>query len=155
MTFIRENLPDPETYFTNLGHKITGKGKRFRTTCGIHNGDGLNLSVLRGSGAFNCFACGAHGGDVLAYEMQRTGADFVTSAKALGAWRDDGKTDPHQKPSPLTPRQALEILQFETMLVCIELTRYAKGEIPNEHDAERVRIAAGRIWNVQRIFQNE
>lgn len=153
MTFLRENLPTPAEYFSSRGHKLFGKGKNFRTNCSLHDGSGQTLSVLRDSGAFYCFSCGAKGGDVLTYEMQLTGADFVTSAKALGAWVEDGKPDTHHKPTPITARQALDVVQQETMIVAIALTNYSNGKPIDAIEAERLRVAAGRIWNVQRSFQ--
>ncbi len=36
--------------------------------------------------AFSCMACDAHGGDVLAFQMQRHGQRFVDAARELGAW---------------------------------------------------------------------
>jgi hypothetical protein len=44
------------------------------------------LRVFFESGAFRCMACGARGGDVLAFFMQRHGVPFIAAAKALGAW---------------------------------------------------------------------
>jgi hypothetical protein len=39
------------------------------------------------TGAFYCMVCGAHGGDVLAFHMQRHGRlRFIDAARALGAW---------------------------------------------------------------------
>lgn len=37
-------------------------------------------------GHFCCFSCGAKGGDVLAFVMQRDGLDFKRAAQSLGAW---------------------------------------------------------------------
>jgi len=33
-------------------------------------------------------ACGAKGGDILAFHMERYGFNFVEAVKALGAWED-------------------------------------------------------------------
>jgi hypothetical protein len=41
------------------------------------------------TGGFRCMACGAHGGDVLAFHMQRYGLAFIEAAKALGAWEGE------------------------------------------------------------------
>jgi len=152
MTLIRQNLPSAEEYFKARGHKVTNHGKGFRTNCGIHNGTGQNLSV-RDDGAFYCFKCGAKGGDLISYEMLLTGADFVTSAKSLGAWIEDGNTNHHHKPTPITAQQALDILQMESLIVAIALTDYSNGQPISSIDAERLRVAAGRIWNLQRTFK--
>jgi hypothetical protein len=55
--------------------------------CVFHEDGHASLSIHRERGAFRCFACGARGGGVLAFEMLRSGADFKSAARALGAWR--------------------------------------------------------------------
>ena len=55
--------------------------------CVFHEDGHASLSIHRERGAFRCFACGARGGDVLAFEMLRSGANFKSAARALGAWR--------------------------------------------------------------------
>src|SRR5215471_5374099 len=40
------------------------------------------------TGGFNCFGCGAKGGDVLAFLRQRYRLGFKAAAQQLGAWRD-------------------------------------------------------------------
>jgi hypothetical protein len=55
--------------------------------CVFHEEGHASLSIHRERGAFRCFACGARGGDVLAFEMLRSGADFKSAARALDAWR--------------------------------------------------------------------
>lgn len=154
MSFDKNKLPDPVTYFENSGHKLIGRGKHFRTKCLIHNGDSPDsLSVIRDSGAFHCFACGASGGDVLAYEMQTSNADFVTATKALGAWVDDGQPAKTYKASPIPARDALAILALEATLIAIEGARMAKGFAPDEPTKNRLLLAAGRINQVRGIYQ--
>jgi len=55
--------------------------------CVFHEDGHASLSIHRERGAFRCFACDARGGDVLAFEMLRSGADFKSAARTLGAWR--------------------------------------------------------------------
>ena len=98
-------------------------------------------------------ACGESGGDVLAYEMKRTGADFVTAAKSLGAWIDDGKPIAPARPSPLSPRQALSVLAFEAYLVAVAGSNIAKGVKLTEADLVRVRVAAERLHRIAGVFQ--
>ena len=69
MTFIRENLPDPVTYFENEGLKLTGKSKWRTTACNFHGGSD-SMRINTESGGFCCMNCGFKGGDVLAYHMQ-------------------------------------------------------------------------------------
>jgi DNA primase len=44
------------------------------------------LSVHIDSGAFKCFACGAKGGDVLAFHRLLNGSSFVEAVTDLDAW---------------------------------------------------------------------
>jgi CHC2 zinc finger len=55
--------------------------------CVFHEDGHASLSIHRQRGAFRCFACNARGGDVLAFEILRSGVDFKSAARALGAWR--------------------------------------------------------------------
>jgi hypothetical protein len=152
--FIRENLPDPASYFENRGQVIHNtRGKRFRTNCAIHGGDGITLSVLREEGGFFCFSCQAKGGDVVSYEMQAEGSDFVTAAKALGVWVDDGRAPVQQKPSPLTPRQALSVLAFESTLTAVAAGNISNGVHLSEVDLTRLLTAARRINLIAEAFQ--
>lgn len=155
MTFDRNQLPDPVSYFQNSGHKLIGRGKHFRTMCCIHDGDSPDsLSVMRDSGAFHCFVCGASGGNVLDHHMQVTGADFVTSAKALGAWVDDGgQPGKTYKASPIPPRDALAILAFESMLVAVAAGNIAYGTKLTDEDRHRCQTAAGRINQIRELYQ--
>ena len=91
MGFNRDALPEPLGYFEAQGLQFRERRGRWRTTrCDFHGGsDSLRVNVQ--TGAFVCMSCGASGGDVLAFEMQLTGTDFVSAAKTLGAWIEDGK----------------------------------------------------------------
>jgi DNA primase len=42
--------------------------------------------VNRDSGAYKCFSCGAHGGDVFAFLMQRDGLEFRDALDVLAEW---------------------------------------------------------------------
>ena len=146
MGFERHLLPDPATYFESNGLKLTGPSSaKWKTTkCDFHDGsDSMRVNVQ--SGAWKCMNCGEGGGDVLAYEMKLTGAEFVEAAKAIGAWVDDGKAPVNQKPTPLPPRAALSVMGHEATLVAIEAARIAKGVVPTKDDLDRLLLAAGRI----------
>ena len=116
MGFDRTLLPDPPTFYENTGLRLAGRGKWRTTACAFHDGsDSMRINLQ--TGAFVCMAgCGARGGDVLAYHMALTGLEFVEAAKALGAWRADGTAAP-ARPAPLSPRAALEVLQFEAIFM--------------------------------------
>ena len=152
MSFDRRNLPDATAFYEERGLKLTGRGKWRTTSCTFHGGsDSMRINVE--SGAFVCMAgCGARGGDVLAYHMATTGDEFIEAAKALGCWIDDGQPSTQHKPSALSPRQALELLAAECLLVAIAGANVAHGVLLNEADRRRVLQAAGRIENIARLF---
>lgn len=152
MSFDRTRLPDAAEYFTGQGLRLEGKGKWRTTRCVFHGGsDSMRINLA--SGGWCCMACDAKGGDVLAYHMQATGADFVTSAKALGAWVDDGRPVPDQRPAPLPARQALQVLAFESTLVAVAAGNVAKGLALSADDLARLTLAAGRINRLAEAYQ--
>jgi hypothetical protein len=154
MTFDRNLLPDPTAYFENQGLKLTGPSRaKWKTTqCKFHGGSD-SMRVNTSTGAYSCMAgCGASGGDVLAYEIAATGADFVAAAKAIGAWVDDGKPYTPQKPTPLSPRAALSAMAFESTLIAIAAGNIAKGVTLTDADRSRLMLAAGRINRMVEVF---
>jgi hypothetical protein len=152
MTFQRDNLPEPLGYFESHGLVLKGPGKWKTTSCTFHGGsDSMRMNT--GNGAWVCMSCGAKGGDVLAYEMQFTGADFVDACKAVGAWVDDGRVPAQHKPSPLTPRQALSVLAFESTLAAVAAGNAARGIALSGADLARLMTAVGRINMIAEAFQ--
>jgi hypothetical protein len=152
MTFERDRLPDPVSYFEGVGLTLRGPGKWKTTECRFHGGSD-SMRVNTGSGAWVCMACGAKGGDVLAYEMQSTGTEFVRAAQELGAWVDDGRPPPTTKPAALPPRAALSALAHETSLIYMEFCRMAKGITPTPDDVARMGQAAGTIQLIAGDYQ--
>ena len=146
MPFDRNLLPDPTAYFENQGLKLTGPRKaKWRTTvCNFHGGSD-SLRVNTATGAWVCMSCGEKGGDVLAYELAATGADFVDAAKAVGAWVDDGKPYTLPRPTPLSPRAALSAMAFEATLTAIAAGNIAEGVLLTDADRARLMAAASRI----------
>lgn len=152
MGFDRRNLPDAVGYYESEGLKLTGRGKWRTTECKFHGGSD-SMRINTDCGAFACMAgCGARGGDVLAYHMAQHGLEFVEAAKALGAWIDDGRQAPQHKPSPLSPRQALEVLAVEANLVAIAAANVAHGAVLSRVDLSRVLTASGRITRLVEVF---
>ena len=151
MGFDRTLLPDPATFYEETGLRLAGRGKWRTTGCVFHDSsDSMRINLQ--TGAFVCMAgCGAKGGDVLAYHMALTGMEFVEAAKALGAWRFDGNTAP-ARPTPLSPRAALEVLKFEAMVVAVAGGNVARGVTLSDPDRSRVMQAAGRINHVAGMF---
>ena len=84
--FTRERLPNPGEYFREQGLKLSGGGEWKNAVCPFHDDRAPSLRVRLDTGGFRCMACGAHGGDVLSFHMQRHGLRFIEAAKALGAW---------------------------------------------------------------------
>ena len=153
MTFDRNLLPDPVSYFENQGLALKGprSAKWKTTTCNFHGGsDSMRVNVA--SGAWVCMSCGEKGGDVLAYEIAVGGADFIAAAKAIGAWVDDGKPYKPQKPTPLSPRAALSAMAFEATLTAIAAGNITKGVLLTDADRSRLMTAAGRINRMMEVF---
>jgi hypothetical protein len=85
--FDREALPAPVYYYTEIERlRLEGRGTWRSTLCCFHHESRPSLRVNVDTGAFRCMACGANGGDVLAFYRLRYGAGFIEAAKGLGAW---------------------------------------------------------------------
>ncbi len=90
--FCKELLPMPVAVLARIGikPKAANSAGYWQVRCPLHK-DGMernaSLSIHQVNGNFRCFACGAHGGDVLALWMQLTGKSFKDAAQDLGAWR--------------------------------------------------------------------
>jgi hypothetical protein len=89
--FKKASLPMPVAVLARIG--ISPKGANsagyWQVRCPFHKGGeekNSSLSMHQVNGNFRCFACGAHGGDVLAFWMQHTGQSFKQAAQDLGAW---------------------------------------------------------------------
>jgi hypothetical protein len=144
MSFDRERMPDPVSYFEGEGLKLSGPGKWKTTGCTFHGGsDSMRINVA--SGAWVCMSCSAKGGDVLSYHMQAHGLEFIDAAKALGCWVDDGKPQRPHKPAPLPPRAALQVIAFEATLAAVGAGNVARGVTLTDADRVRLFTAAGRI----------
>ena len=154
MTFDRNLLPDPATYFENQGLSLKGprSAKWKTTTCNFHGGsDSMRVNVA--TGAWVCMSCGEKGGDVLAYEIKDSGRVFVEAAKALGCWVDDGRPQVQNKPTPLSPRLALSVLAFESTLTAVAADNLAYGVALTDADRARLRLAANRMNRLAEAFE--
>jgi hypothetical protein len=154
MSFDRNQLPDPAAYFENQGLTLKGPGraKWKTTTCNFHGGAD-SMRVNTESGAWVCMSCGEKGGDVLAYEIKVSGAEFQDAAKSIGAWVDDRKPQQVYKPTPLSPRHALAVLAFESTLTAIAAANVAHGYALTQIDLDRLLTAASRINRLVEAFQ--
>jgi hypothetical protein len=86
--FNREALPSPLDYYrTQFPHlpKYTDR-QWIKVPCCFHDDENPSLSINLNSGGFHCFACGAKGGDVVAFHMLRLGMPFAATVTFFGAW---------------------------------------------------------------------
>jgi hypothetical protein len=150
--FQRNRLPDPISYYESRGLTLMGKGKWRTTSCSFHGGSD-SMRINTGEGGWVCMSCGVKGGDILAYEMQVTGTEFPEVCKALGAWVGDDHISIQYKACPLTPRQALTVLAFESTLVAVAAGNAANGVALTDTDISRLFTAAGRINKIAEAFQ--
>ena len=153
MTFHRDQLPAPAAYFEAQGYKLAGpKSAKWKTTrCDFHGGsDSMRVNIA--SGGWCCMACNAKGGDVLAHYMAERGVDFVTAAKALGAWQDDGQPAGPSRPRQLPAASAIEVLQFEVTLTAVAAGNLAHGVQLTDTDRTRLLLAAQRITGILENF---
>lgn len=104
------------------------------------------------SGAWVCMSCGQKGGDVLAYEMKVTGADFVDAARALGAWTHDGRTPAPATPKAFSARDALSVLASEANLAAVAASIVANGKQLTPDDLARLQTAAQRINLIRETY---
>ena len=87
-SFARDRLPAVADYYRPLfGELRFNAGGWAQVRCAFHQDRHASLSIHSERGAFRCFGCDARGGDLLAFEMLRSGMGFKDAAKALGAWR--------------------------------------------------------------------
>ena len=149
--FKKEQLPDALGYFESQGLALTGRGNWRTTECRFHEGsDSMRINTT--SGAWVCMACNAKGGDVLAYHMAANCLDFVSAAKDLGAWQDDGKPSRNYRPKPIPAGQAISVLAFESHLTAIAASTLAHGRPLTDIDRSRLLVAAGRIQHIAQVY---
>ena len=149
--FKRDRLPDPVSFFDAEGVPLTGPGQWKTGPCHFHGGsDSLRVNVQ--SGGWCCMACGAKGGDVLAYHMAAHEMDFIKAAQALGAWHEDGKPNGLHRPKPLPAGDALRVLAFESLLTAVAAGNIAHGVQLTDTDRARLMVASKRITTIQEAF---
>jgi hypothetical protein len=154
MSFDRNQLPDPTAYFESTGLKLIGPTRaKWKTTACMFHGGRSTMRVNSQSGAWVCMSCGAKGGDVLSYEMQLNGKEFVQAAKDLGAWTGPDQPHTHHRPAPLPPRAALEVLAAECNLMAIATVAVARGRPLSEADVQRLLLAANRVIHLAEAYK--
>lgn len=87
--FLRSLLPTSINYYEHQGIKLKGTGAWRDAICPFHADKTPSLRINVERGAYRCMACGARGGDVLAFHMHLHSLSFVEACKALGAWKEN------------------------------------------------------------------
>lgn len=143
--FVRDRLPDAAAYFEGEGLRLVGPGKWKTARCEFHDGsDSMRINVE--TGGWVCMSCGTKGGDVLSYQMQMHGQEFIEAAQALGCWDESAQRGnaPH-KPRSFSARAAIEVLRFEALLCVVSACNVAQGVAITDADRARLVEAAARI----------
>jgi hypothetical protein len=150
--YIRDRLPDPISYFDAEDVRLIGPGRWKTGPCNFHGGSD-SLRVNTASGGWCCMACGAKGGDVLAYHMQMHGMEFVEAATALGAYVDDGRRySGKMTATTLSARDAMQVIAHELLVLLIVIADIRAGVIPKDADWQRFVVGAGRVETLAREF---
>ncbi len=143
--FIPERLPDAATYFESEGLTFQGRSKWRSTQCVFHGGSD-SLRVNCESGAWVCMACGEKGGDVLSYAMRAHDLGFVEAARRFDAYVDSPSARPlRTKPATLAPRDAMEVMVAELLIVFVVVSDIVRGIVPCDSDWQRFIQGVGRI----------
>lgn len=149
--FIRDQLPDPVSYYESEGRVFQQRRGKWRNVVCLNCASNA-MRVNTETGGFVCMAgCGARGCDVLAYHMAAHGMGFVDAAKALGAYREDGRAHRgSNKPAPVPARAMLEVVGFELTVCAMVLSDALEGNLTDD-DFDRFRDAASRVIYVAEV----
>jgi hypothetical protein len=142
MSFDRNQLPDPALFFEAEGAPLQGKGKWRTTRCDFHGGSD-SMRVNTESGGWVCMSCHISGGDVISYVMQRYGADFITAAKTVGAWIEDGRPAP-TKARSFSASDAMSVLSEDLHLCAVVVSDVRRGVTPTDADWQTFLRASAR-----------
>ena len=85
-SFDKSALPAPADYYLQHFPTLRNEATNEMVLCQFHNDHNPSLSLNLETGAFRCFACGAKGGDIIAFHCLKFDVGFVEAAKELGAW---------------------------------------------------------------------
>lgn len=80
-----KNRITPEVYFAKeLPHlKLTRSTKWLTVNCSFHADGKPSMRINLESGGFFCHSCGAKGGDIISFEMQRSCLSFKQAMEKL------------------------------------------------------------------------
>ena len=103
--FNRAKLPDPVVHYGKIFGLLRFNSAGWaQVHCCFHGPDREESLSLNRNGGFNCFACGAKGGDLIEFEHLRTGRDRRAIAQGFGAWEGRPIVEPERpawaRPAP-------------------------------------------------------
>ena len=103
--FNRARYPDPVAYYEKIFGRLRFDSAGWaQVHCCFHGPDREESLSLNRNGGFNCFACGAKGGDIVEFEHLRTGRDRRAIAQGWGAWEGTPIVEPERpawaRPAP-------------------------------------------------------
>ena len=142
--FDRGRLPETMAYFDSEALPLRGPGKWKTAECVFHGGSD-SMRVNAESGGWVCMACGEKGGDVLAFHMRRHGLNFVSAAKALGAYSDSAQPERPRRARKLAPADALEVLYQDALLVWVAAWNLVNGVVLTDRDRTDLTAAMRRV----------
>ena len=87
----RNWLPSPFHYYKRIFPGFTSGSGWTNVRCCFHNDRNPSLSINLKSGGFFCHACGAKGGDLIAFTQLHKGIGFRESVSHLIAFKKGGK----------------------------------------------------------------
>lgn len=146
-----ENLPDPIHYYESVGHIFRSKGEWMTTNCEFHGGS--DSMRIHKTGAFRCMNCGVHGGGIVSYHMQRFQVDYLQACRDLGVGVGYLTRRPPDKPRPLPPKQAIELMSMESRIVWMLLAKIKAGKKLEDHEIESLKTSCKEIMNIAEIYE--
>lgn len=155
LVFKRELLPDAIEFFAQRGIALQGQGTWRTAACEFHGGsDSMRVNVR--TGGWVCMACGAKGGDVLAYAMQADALDFMAAARALGACVAPADTTRRRPPrsTTLSARDAMELVAVELGILVVVIADVRNGIVPSDGDWLRFLAGAARVERLAEEFRS-
>ena len=153
--FHRDRLPEPLSYYQDTaGLTFQQRSGKWRNVVCL-NCDSNAMRINVETGAFVCMAaCGARGGDVLAYHMAAHGLGFVEAAKALHAWDDNGQPYTGNTRPAQPPARALLQLASDDLMLCAVVLSDARAGTLTDADYDVFRGAAGRVIHIAGVAQH-
>jgi DNA primase len=148
--FDRDMLPEPASYFEAQGLELKGPGRWKTTRCLFHGGSD-SMRINTSDGGWACMNCHVNGGDVLAFEMQLHGLEFLEAAERLGVLRDDGRPVREKRARTLSPAAALKLIQAETWLIVVTGLSIA-GLMSKQEERNRLVEACRTVQHVMGEF---